>query len=161
MEVKFKILKKHNFWGANTLPLGDVRRDYTDKICTYSDENRLIKVVVGQRRVGKSYILRQLASKLIENDVNKENILFINCELAAFSFIQNYEDLDSLVQLYKEKLQPHGRIYLFVDQVQNIDEWERIINSYSQDYVDEYEVFISGSNSKMLSGELATYLFCI
>lgn len=158
MDDRFKILKKYNFWGENAPLLGYVRKDYTDKIYSYCSSNRLIKMLVGQRRVGKSYILRQLASRLIDNGVNRENILFINCELVEFSFIRSYKDLDELVKLYKERLNPKGRIYLFVDEVQNIDEWERLINSYSQDYVDEYEVFISGSNSKMLSGELATYL---
>ena len=157
MEDKFNLLSKYNFWGDKMPPLGYVRKNYTDKIFSYSG-NRLIKVLVGQRRVGKSYILRQLAARLIESGVNKENILFINCELTAFRFIRTAEDLEALVNLYREQLKPQGRVYLFIDEVQDILEWERIINSFSQDYVDEYEVFISGSNSKMLSGELATYL---
>jgi uncharacterized protein len=55
-------------------------------------------------------------------------------------------------------VQPHGKVYLFIDEIQDIEGWERFVNSYSQDYVNEYELFISGSNSKMLSGELATLL---
>jgi len=63
-----------------------------------------------------------------------------------------------LVKLYRNELKPIGRIYIFIDEIQHIEEWERVVNSFSQDYVDEYEVFISGSNSKMLSGELASLL---
>lgn len=158
MEDKFELVRKYNFWDGQPIPLGYVRVNYTDKIYSYSGNNRLVKVLVGQRRVGKSYILRQLAARLIDNGVNTDNILFINCELMAFSFVRTSDDLHELVSSYREKLKPKGRIYLFIDEVQNIEGWERIINSYSQDYVDDYEIFISGSNSKMLSGELATFL---
>lgn len=68
------------------------------------------------------------------------------------------EDLDSLFNLYLKQINPQGRIYLFIDEIQNVEGWERFANSYSQDYTAEYELFISGSNSKMLSGELATLL---
>ena len=158
MDERLEILKKYNFWGDNKIPVGYFRTEYTDKIYSFSGKNRLIKVLVGQRRVGKSYILRQLAMKLIESGVDSKNILFINCELSEFGFIKNHQDLDALIKLFRKEFNPQGRIYIFLDEVQNIESWEVAINSYSQDYVDEYEVFISGSNSKMLSGELATLL---
>ena len=154
---RFERLKKYNFWGDNTPSTGFIRVDYTDKIYSYKG-NRLVKVLVGQRRVGKSYILRQLALKLIESGVDKKNIFFVNRELSDFDFLKTYKDLDELFKLYKAELNPQGRIYLFLDEVQNIDGWEHLVNSYSQDYVDENELFISGSNSNMLSGELATLL---
>jgi len=157
MDEKFKALKNYNLWGDNTPSLGFTRTEYTDKIYAYKG-NRLIKVLVGQRRVGKSFILRQLASRLVESGVDKKNIFFVNCELVDFNFLKTYKDLDGLFKLYKARIKPQGRIYLFIDEVQNIEGWERVVNSYSQDYVEEYEVFISGSNSKMLSGELATLL---
>ncbi|MFI3262205.1 MAG: ATP-binding protein [Rikenellaceae bacterium] len=155
---RFDILKKYNFWGGAMPHLGYIRTEYTDKIYSYAKSNRLIKVLVGQRRVGKSYILRQLAAKLIDDGVPNENIVFINCELAEFRFLRGYQDLSDLITLYRREIQPQGRVYLFLDEVQNIDQWELIVNSYSQDYVDEYELFISGSNSKMLASELATLL---
>jgi len=71
---------------------------------------------------------------------------------------QIIKDLDQLIKEYKKKLKPNGKIYLFIDEVQNIHQWERLINSYSQNFAESYEIFISGSNSKMLSGELATLL---
>ncbi|HBG42051.1 MAG TPA: AAA family ATPase [Porphyromonadaceae bacterium] len=157
MDERFEKLKKYNLWGKSAPSFGFIRTGYTDRIYAYKG-NRLVKVLVGQRRAGKSYILRQLASKLVESGVNTKNIFFINRELADFDFLKTYKDLDDLFKLYKTLLKPRGRIYLFIDEVQNIEGWEHFVNSYSQDYIDEYELFISGSNSKMLSGELATLL---
>lgn len=157
MDERFEALNKYNLWEGQSLPIGYSRADYTQKIDSYIG-NRLVKVLVGQRRVGKSYILRQLAMRLIESGVDKKNIFFLNKEFSDFGFVKTYTDLDELVKLYKQQIKPNGRIYLFIDEIQSIKGWEHIINSYSQDYVDEYEVFISGSNSKMLSGELATLL---
>jgi len=157
MEEKFNAIRKYNFWDEKTPELGYYRADYADKIFTYTG-NRLIKVLIGQRRTGKSYILRQLANKLIDNGIDRKNILYINKEYTDFDFITNYTDLDDFVKFYKKQLGVSGKICLFIDEIQNITAWEHFVNSYSQDFVDEYEIFISGSNSKMLSGELATLL---
>ena len=100
--------------------MGFIRPEYTDKIYAYKG-NRLIKVLVGQRRVGKSFILRQLASKLVESGVDRENIFFVNRELASFDFLKTYKDLDELFKLYKARVKPQGHIYLFIDEVQNIE----------------------------------------
>jgi len=157
MKEKFKALEKYNFWKGNIPKLGYFRQNYLDKIKNYSD-NSLIKVLVGQRRTGKSYLLRQLAHQFIETGVNPVNIFYINKEFIDFDFIAHYSDLEKLVQHYKSVLKPKGKVYLFIDEIQNIAEWERFVNSYAKDYTTEYELFISGSNSKMLSGELATLL---
>ena len=157
MKEKFASLIKYNFWGEKFPTTGYIREFYTNKIFE-SIDNRLIKVFVGQRRVGKSYILRQLIARLIEGGVNKKNILYINKEFTDFDFIKDYKDLEKLINVYREELKPKGKVWLFIDEIQNVEGWEHLINSYSQDYVDNYEVFLSGSNSKMLSGELATLL---
>jgi predicted AAA+ superfamily ATPase len=157
MEENFAALKKYNFWDGNVPEVGFFRKDYTDKIFDYTG-NKLVKVLVGQRRVGKSYILRQIAHRLIEEGVNAQNIFYINKEFTEFDFIDNYKDLDKLLKLYKEQLKPKGKVWLFIDEIQNISGWEHFVNSHSQDFVEGYEIFISGSNSKMLSGELATLL---
>lgn len=157
MDDRFHSLEKYNLWGGATPEMGFIRKDYTDRIFAYTG-NRLVKVLVGQRRAGKSYILRQLAAKFVDSGVDKKNIFFVNRELTEFDFLRTYKDLDELFKFYKKQVKPQGRIYLFIDEIQNIEGWEHLVNSYSQDYIDEYEVFISGSNSKMLSGELATLL---
>jgi predicted AAA+ superfamily ATPase len=157
MKDKFNAIRKYNFWEEKTPELGYYRADHADKIFTYTG-NRLVKVLIGQRRTGKSYILRQLANKLIDNGIDRRNILYINKEYTDFDFITNYNDLDSFVKFYKKQLNVSGKICLFIDEIQNIAGWEHFVNSYSQDFVDEYEIFISASNSNMLSGELATLL---
>jgi uncharacterized protein len=157
MNEYIALLKKYNFWESPAFDLGYIRKDYTGKIAQ-SAGNRLIKVLVGQRRSGKSYILRQVAKQLIDNNVRPENTLFINREFTEFDFLKTYKDLDQLIKLYKNVLRPIGKVYIFIDEVQLIEGWERVVNSYSQDFSESYEFFISGSNSKMLSGELATLL---
>lgn len=157
MDEKLSIIKKFNFWGDRTLDLGFARTRYTDKIVDFTG-NRLIKVLVGQRRTGKSYLLRQVANHLINNGVPPTNTLFINKEFTDFEFLANYKDLDTLIKVYKTEMKPVGRVYIFIDEVQNIEGWEKVINSYSQDYTENYEFFVSGSNSTMISTELATLL---
>jgi predicted AAA+ superfamily ATPase len=157
MEENFTALKKYNFWEGNVPELGYYRKDYTDKIFDYTG-SRLVKVLVGQRRTGKSYILRQIAHRLIEGGVDPRNIFYINKEFTDFDFISDYIELEVLLKLYREKLKPEGKVWLFIDEVQNISGWEHFVNSHSQNFVDSYEIFISGSNSKMLSMELATLL---
>jgi predicted AAA+ superfamily ATPase len=157
MEEKFNVIRKYNFWDEKKPELGFYRADYTDKILAYTD-NCLVKVLIGQRRTGKSYILRQLVNKLIDSGIDRKNVLYVNKEYTDFDFIANYTDLDDFVKFYKKQLKVSGKVCLFIDEIQNITGWEHFVNSYSQDFVDEYEVFISGSNSKMLSGELATLL---
>lgn len=157
MDERIESLRKYNLWNGNTIEAGYERSAYTEKIARYIG-NRVIKVLAGQRRVGKSYILRQVAMKLVSEGVNGNNILFINRELTVFDFLVTYRDLDDLIQAYMNELKPVGRVYIFIDEVQDIEGWERVVNSYSQDYTAEYEIFITGSNSKMLSGELSTLL---
>ena len=157
MNENISLLKKYNLWGSGTFDWGYIRNDYTRKISD-SVGNRLIKVLVGQRRSGKSYILRQVAKQLTDNGVRPENTLFINKEFTDFDFLKTYKDLDDLIKLYKNEVKPAGKVYIFIDEVQLIEGWERVVNSYSQDFSESYELFISGSNSKMLSGELATLL---
>jgi predicted AAA+ superfamily ATPase len=137
--------------------LGYLRQGYLDKIFQFCN-NSLVKVLVGQRRTGKSYLLRQIAYNFIQNGVPAKNIFFINKEFIEFDAFKDYKDLDQLIKLYQKNLKPSGKIYLFIDEVQNIQQWERLVNSYAQNFAESYEIFISGSNSKMLSGELATLL---
>lgn len=137
---------------------GFPRTLYTAKISQYLG-SRLVKVLCGQRRVGKSYILRQVARNLIEDhSVAPQNTFMLNKDIVAFDFVADYRALDGLFRAYLSEIAPKGRVYLFLDEVQNIDGWEKFVDSYSQDYTREYEIFVTGSNSKMLSGELATML---
>lgn len=157
MNERIESVKKYNLWLGNTINSGFPRPIYTTNISQYIG-NKVVKVLTGQRRVGKSYILRQIAMSLLNQGVEGNNIVFINRELTAYDFIESYKDLDSFIRLYRQELSPEGRVYIFIDEVQDIVGWERVVNSLSQDYTEDYEVFITGSNSKMFSGELSTLL---
>lgn len=150
-------LRKYNFWD-NALPnTGLLRENYLKRINDFIG-NKLIKVVVGQRRAGKSYLLLQTVGSLITNGVNPVNILYINMEFTDFDFISDYTELEALISTYQVTMKPQGKIYLFIDEIQRIIGWEHLINSYSQNFTCTYEIFISGSNSQLLSNELATLL---
>ena len=157
MLEKFAKLKKYNFGDADFPDAGLLRKNYLDKINDFIG-NKLIKVLVGQRRAGKSYLLRQIIHSLIAKGVKPQNIFYINKEYTDFDFISNYTELEDLILTYQQELKPEGKIFLFIDEVQRITGWEHLINSYSQDYTRTYEIFISGSNSQLLSAELATLL---
>ncbi|MDE7508909.1 MAG: ATP-binding protein [Muribaculaceae bacterium] len=147
----------YNLWNGNNLPIGYPRVEYTKRLMKFTG-NHLVKILTGQRRTGKSYIMRQLAKQLVENGINPKNILFINRELSVFDFIQTSDDLEALIGSYRDEVAGEGKVYIFIDEVQDILGWEKTINSLSQDYTFEAEIFISGSNSRLLSGELATLL---
>ena len=158
MQHAFEKIKKYNIWDGKSLNTGYVRDVYLNKISDYIG-NKLIKVLVGQRRSGKSYLMRQVIHYLTtEKKVNPDNIFYLNKEFTAFNEIKTASDLEDLFEMYKKHLQPTGKIYIFLDEVQNIDRWETFVNSCSQDFVNDYELFISGSNSNLLSGELASLL---
>jgi predicted AAA+ superfamily ATPase len=159
-EIKntFNKAKRYNNWEGAAIKTGFERKNYLEKITEYVN-TKLVKVLVGQRRAGKSYLLRQIMNFLISDQkVNPKNIFFVNKEFTAFDDIQTASDLEELFTFYKTELKLEGKIYLFLDEVQNIDSWETFVNSYYQDFTQEYELFISGSNSNLLSGELATLL---
>jgi predicted AAA+ superfamily ATPase len=150
-------IRKYNYWNGNAVDLGYARTFYTGKAGQYIG-NKLVKVLVGQRRAGKSYILRQIASKLISQGVKRENILYISKEYIELITLRSAVELEELYKAYRRELKPDGKVYLFIDEIQYIEEWERFVNSHSQDFAEPCELFISGSNSNLLSSELATLL---
>jgi uncharacterized protein len=153
----FKVLEKYNFWDGKSIQTGFSRSFYLDKIRNFMG-NRLVKVLMGQRRAGKSYILRQIIDQLILSGTNPKNIFYLNKEQFEFDKIAGSNELIELISFYRKTLKIEGKVFLFLDEVQEITGWEKCIISYAHDNVDEYEVFVTGSNSHMLSTELATYL---
>ncbi len=116
-------------------------------------EKKLIKVITGIRRCGKSTLLELYKNYLLENNVTKEQIISINLEDLKYEFIKNYMDLYNYIidNLNEKKMN-----YIFIDEVQKIDEFQRAVDSlYIKDNVDLY---ITGSNANLLSSELATLL---
>jgi predicted AAA+ superfamily ATPase len=135
-----------------------MRNTYLDRILNATG-NRLIKVLVGQRRAGKSYLLRQIIYTLIEHKgIDPKSIFYFSKEYLAFSAVKTAQDLESLYLYYRKQFDIKGKVYLFLDEIQNVAQWELFVNSCSQDTINECEVFITGSNSTLLSGELASRL---
>ena len=128
-----------------------LRNDYCKKIVPYIDKS-LIKVLVGQRRVGKSYVLKMIA-QYIKNQNENANIIFIDKEDFDFDFII---DATSLVDFVSSKLASNQKNYLFIDEIQEIKDFEKAVRSFLSKK--QCDIFCTGSNAKVLSGELATYL---
>lgn len=129
------------------------RKLYMDKISSFIDVD-LIKIITGIRRCGKSYFFKLIIDYLISNGVDKENILLIDLELPKYNHIRTREQLDEVVL---EFLETHeNKTYLFFDEIQNVHEWEISINGYYK--LSNVDIYITGSNSKLLSKELATLL---
>ena len=127
------------------------RQYYTELITPFINKN-IIKVLTGQRRVGKSCILQQLRQQILESAPNA-NIIFINKEYEEFSAIRTSEDLSAYII---PRLHPDVTNYLFIDEVQDIQGFEHTLRSLQAQ--DSCDIFITGSNATMLSSELSTYL---
>ena len=116
-------------------------------------ENELIKVLIGLRRSGKSVLLHQIMDELLQAGVKKEQIIYMNFEDFQYSSITNAQQLYDHIC---DKRQNEEKYYLFFDEIQMVSEFERSINSFRATW--DVSIFITGSNSKLLSGELATVL---
>ena len=112
-----------------------------------------VKVLNGLRRSGKSTIMTLLIEHLIENGVSNDQIIYLNFESMQFSNINDYVSLYKLVQ---EKIITKKRTYIFLDEIQEVAGWEKAINSFLVDF--DTDLYITGSNSRLLSSELSTYL---
>lgn len=124
---------------------------YTQKIMEYVD-TPFIKILTGIRRCGKSTILKLIMQKLRERGIEEKQIIsyrFDSMEYDGYTAQQMYQKL-------KSSLQPDKRTYLFLDEVQEIDNWEKIVNSLATDF--NVDIYVTGSNSRMMSSEISTYL---
>lgn len=125
---------------------------YVDKIMAYVD-TPFVKILTGVRRCGKSTILKMIMERLkTERNIPEDRI--ISCRFDSME----YEDMTAkqIYTLLKEKLSPAGKTYLFLGEVQEIKGWEKIVNSLASDF--DVDLYITGSNSRMMSSEIATYL---
>ena len=154
MNEKMAALRKCSFWGDNVLYTGFVRTGYAERMEKPAGTCP-VKVLAGPRRAGKSFLLRQLARRLMESGVPSRNIFMPGRDFEDSGFVRTDRDLDDLFRLYLAELKPEGRIYLFLDEVQNIRNWESFVSSCSQDCTHDYEFFVTGSDSGMLSGRYA------
>ena len=129
------------------------RNLYIDRIKPYVNKP-VIKVITGMRRVGKSYLLRLIIENFKAQKITKDNILYINKESLDYDFIQNYKDLNRYVKEYFKNA--NARKYLFVDEIQEIHEWEKAVTSFFSE--SDFDIYITGSNAHLLSSEIATLI---
>ena len=116
-------------------------------------ESEMVKVITGIRRCGKSTIMRQIIEEIKENGISDDHIVYVNFEDYKYRKISN---ADGLYEYVEALIMDDGKYYLFFDEIQNVNEFELVINSFRATH--EVSIFITGSNSKLLSGELATHL---
>lgn len=127
-----------------------IRKPYLDKIEQAFGKDIII-VLIGQRRIGKSYLLRQLKEEKAKDSSN--NIIFVDKEKKEFDDIRNYRDLNAFIDEHRVE---GKRNYILVDEIQDIEEFERSVRSYREE--PDIEIVITGSNSLMLSSELTTLI---
>ena len=128
------------------------RTEYLNQLLSWKDD-KVIKVVTGIRRSGKSTLLLQFQNILLEQGVEKEQIISINFEELEFEELLDYKKLYTYL---KDKINPEKKNYIFLDEIQRIEAYEKVVDSlYVKDNID---IYMTGSNSYMLSGDLATLL---
>ena len=128
-----------------------IRQDYLN-LLIQAKVTEFIKVITGVRRSGKSTLLKMFKYYLLENGVDEKNIIHINFESAMYDEIRDYKDLYKKIKnnISKEKC------YILLDEVQNVEKWEKAVNSINIDF--NVDIYITGSNAYLLSSELATLL---
>ncbi len=126
---------------------------YLSRIRGFYDSN-LVKILVGIRRCGKSVILKQMMEELKEKGVDKEHLIYVNFELIEYEELQDYKKLNEYI---KEKIIDSKKYYVFLDEIQKVDKFEEVVNSLRAS-IENLSIFITGSNSKLLSNELSTVL---
>ena len=129
------------------------REKYLEKIRGFYHECEVIKVLTGVRRCGKSSIMNLIAGELLTGGVKEDNILYFNLDKKPYNTVTTAEELDALIA---ENSKANGIKYLFIDEIQNVEGFERVINSWREER--DFSIFITGSNSYLLSGELVTKL---
>ena len=129
------------------------RENYLKKIRGFYHDTGIIKVITGVRRCGKSCLMETAADEIRESGVLKENIIYLNLDKRGYRNIKTPDQLDALIE---SKSTAEGIKYLFIDEIQNVEGFEEVINGYREE--EDYSIFITGSNSYLLSGELATKL---
>lgn len=129
------------------------RENYLNKIRAFYNDTEIIKVITGVRRCGKSSLMKTIVEELISNGVKEENIIYLDLDSREYRKIKTDDQLDELLE---KKSATVGLKYVFIDEIQNVKNFEEVINAYRGD--GDFSIFITGSNSYLLSGELTTKL---
>ena len=127
------------------------RENYVNKIMAFTD-TPFVKILTGVRRCGKSTIMQMIMEELRKKGIEDERIISLRFDSMEYEGMTAKE----LYELLKTKLSKGEKTYLFLDEVQEIDSWEKTVNSINTDY--NVDIYVTGSNSRMMSSEISTYL---
>ena len=129
------------------------RENYLQAIRGFYHDTELIKVITGVRRCGKSCLMESIAQELREHGIDEHHIVYLDLDVRKYRKIKTADQLETLI----DELTPdNGKSYLFIDEVQNVTDFETVINAFREE--GRHSIFITGSNSYLLSGELVTKL---
>ena len=128
------------------------RTEYMQQLQAFKD-SKLIKVVTGLRRSGKSTLLEMFRDELLKGGVAAERMQYINFELMKYDSVRSYKQLYELVL---PSIRPNEKNYLFFDEIQQVEGWEKALNSLSVEF--DTDIYVTGSNARLLSSELATLI---
>lgn len=148
-----EVLSKWNFWSRD-LEVGILRRDYVDALLKFAKAGKIVSIV-GVRRSGKTTLMKQMAKLLMDEGTNRGDLLIVNFEEPEFVGA-DVGLLQRMYEAYLEIVKPAGKPFVFLDEIQNVDGWERFVRSLNER--GEAFVTVSGSSSKLLSRELASVL---
>jgi predicted AAA+ superfamily ATPase len=153
---KNEILRVLNDWNSwrEDQTIGVVRDTYLGRLESLLSSNQVI-TITGPRRAGKSYLMRQMAKKLTEKGIKKENILLVNFEDPRFTTL-DARLMAQIFDVYREFLSPTDMPYIFLDEVQEVEGWEKWVCMMHE--LKKAKIVVSGSNAKLLSRELGTLL---
>ena len=129
-----------------------IRRLYLDRLKSGRDRTDVVKVIIGMRRSGKTVLMRQFIRELKDSGIPDDRVVYMNFESRDWERVSTYSDLLD----YISSLGIEGRIYVFLDEIQRVQSWERAVNSLQVDF--DADVYITGSNAYLLSSDLSTYI---
>lgn len=129
------------------------RDDYLKRLRGFYHQTDIIKVITGVRRSGKSCLMETIKDELISDGINLKNVIFLDLDSKPYHKLKTADELEYLIDSFKVD---EGTIYLFIDEIQNIKNFETLINAYRNS--NKFSIFLTGSNSYLLSGELVTKL---
>ncbi len=148
------ILISWNRWGSNELASG-YRRDITDRAIELLELPETV-VLTGLRRSGKTTVLYQVMDHLEQSGIPQKAMLYVNFEDPGLSNYLKPDLLDQIYRTYREEVYPTGKVFLFLDEIQVVPEWERWVSTRNE--TEDVKIFISGSSAELMSRELATLL---
>jgi uncharacterized protein len=152
-EEILEILEEWNFW-KKEIETGIIRSNYLKKMKNFLQSNMII-ALIGVRRAGKSFIMKQLAKNLISNGINARDILIVNFEDRRFTDL-SLEFLDRIFETYLEFVKPKSKPYIFLDEIHKVEKWERWVRTFQE--LQKGKILISGSTANLLKSELANLL---